>query len=124
MYDVNSSLQALVTKTTTFSSTGVNLPTGTPRRGLKARVITSAFSSPGTAGTVFTYNIQDSSDNTTFETISSGHPITGATGAGTAREDFIPFETSKPYVRINMTMSPSSGTPTISYLADIGVSRP
>jgi len=132
MYDANASLQALVTKTTSFDSAGYNLSPGsggginfgTPRRGLKARVIVSAYSSPGTAGTVFTFNIQDSSDNTTFQTIASGYPITGATAAGTAQTIFIPFETSKRYVRLSMSMSPSSGTPTISYLADIGNARP
>lgn len=124
MYDANSVLQALVTKTATFSGAGYDLKVGTPRRGLKLRILTSAFISSATAGTVFTYSVQDSTDNTTFTNLAYGPAITGDTAAGAAREDFIPIETSKRYIRLVTTVSPSSGTPSISYYAELGIARP
>lgn len=123
MYDANLVLQSAVTKTTTFNSTGVDLGTGTPRRGLKARFVLTSYASVATAGTVFTPSIDHSDDNTTYYSLAVGVPVTGATDAGTALIH-VPFETSKRYVRATMTLSPSSGTPTVIYYAEVGVARP
>jgi hypothetical protein len=121
-YDALSVLQALVTKATSFTSTAVDLKTGTPRRGLKARMLVSNYSG-ASAGHTFTPTIEGSSDNTTFVTLSTGPVLTTTTAAQTA-ENFISFETSYRYVRLNVTLSGTTGTPTISYLAVIGQSRP
>ena len=122
-YDANASLQTAVTKTATFNGSGVDLGTGTPRRGLKARFIFTEYKSVGTAGTVFTPSIDHSDDDTTYTSLAVGTPLTGATAAGTAVV-FIPFETSKRYVRATLTVSPSSGTPSAKYYAEIGNARP
>src|SRR5260221_8662619 len=55
----------LVTKTGTFSSTGLDLVTGTPRRGLKCRVIYKNASTSSGAGSV-TFRVTESTDNSTF----------------------------------------------------------
>lgn len=123
MYDANSILQSTVTKTATFSGAGLNIPGGTPRRGLKARFVLSSYASVGTAGTVFTPSIEHSDDNITFTPLASGVPVIGATTANSA-VIHVPFETDKPYVRAVMTLSPSSGTPSVTYKAEIGLARP
>jgi hypothetical protein len=123
MYDANLVLQAATTKTATANGTGVNLVAGTPRRGLKARFLISSHSSVATAGTVFTPSIDHSDDDTTYYSLAVGVPITSATAAA-AKEVFVPFETSKTYVRATMTVSPSSGTPSIVYSCDVGLARP
>lgn len=123
MYDALSSLQTAVTKTATFNGTGKDLRVGTPRRGLKARFIVTSYVSTGTAGTVFTPTIDHSDDNTTFTTLATGTAMTGATASATA-VIYIPFETSKRYVRASITVSPTSGTPSIVYAAEIGNARP
>lgn len=122
-YDVNGVLQSLTTKTATFNGSGFDLKTGTPRRGMHARCIVSAYSSVATAGSVFTFAVQHSSDDTTYTTIAQGDPITGATAAATA-ERIIPFATKKRYVRLSVTVSPSSGTPSIAYLGELGLGFP
>lgn len=132
MYDANAILQAVVTKTTTFTGAGYDLDPGsggsvnfgTPRRGVKLRLGVTAFNSTGTAGTVFTFSVQHSTDNTAFTELTRFEPITGATGAGTPQEQFLTVETQKRYIRLVETMSPSSGTPTITYYCDIGVAKP
>ena len=80
MYDANVVLQALVTKTTSFNSVGVNLPGGTPRRGLFARFIASAYSG-ATAGNTFLPTIEHSDDDTTYTTLSTGTVVTATTAA-------------------------------------------
>ena len=111
-YDANAVLQASVTKTASFNSTGVDLK-GTPRRGLKARVIVTAAS--GTSPTLDP-KVQHSDDNSTFTDLAAGAQLT-ATG-----EVFIPFETSKRYVRLVATIGGT--TPSFTYQADIGLARP
>lgn len=122
MYDALQVLQTLFTTSTGYSSTGVDLKTGTPRRGLKARVIIPAINSVGTAGVV-TFSVEASTDNTTFTTIAVDEPITNAAAAA-ALVRFIPFETSKRYVRLAVANTVSTGTPSIAYKADIGLARP
>jgi hypothetical protein len=122
MYDTLQVLQALTTRSAGLDSTAVDLKTGTPRRGLKARIISSAISQQGGNGVV-TFNIQHSSDNTTFTTIATSEPVTNSATA-VAQEVFIPFETSKRYVRLNLANTISTGTAAIVYVADIGLARP
>src|SRR5689334_14640540 len=115
MYDAKLVLQALSTTTTSFTSTGVDLLVGTPRRGLKARFLATAYSG-ASAGHTLTPTIQASKDNTTFYTIAQAPPVTTTTAAQSA-EIFVPFECSDGYryVRGLMSFSGTTGTPTISY---------
>ena len=116
MYDANAILQASVTKTATFNSAGFTLAGGTPRRGLKARVILTAIS--GTSPT-FAPKIQESNDNSTWSDIA--YPVGGDTLTAPG-EVFIPFETSSAYVRLVATIGGT--TPSCTYSADLGVARP
>src|SRR3954467_5768250 len=101
--DAKLALQASVTKTGTFNGTGVDLKAGTPRRGLKARVIYSAATN-ASGSNAFTFSVDHSDDNSTFYALSSGAAdvVTLSTTAQ-AGEIFIPFETSKRYVRLTVT---------------------
>ncbi len=122
--DANLALQASVTKTATFQpTTGVDLATGTPRRGLKARIIYSAASAASGTDTI-TFTIDAGSDNSTFTTISTCETIITLTTTAASGELFIPFETSLRYVRLSATFSSSAHTDTITYFADIMLGRP
>lgn len=123
MYDANLILQSATTLVSAaLNGTGLDLKTGTPRRGLKARFLIESAVAAAT-GAVITPSIEHSDDNTTYKTIASGTPITVATAA-TSMVTFIPFETSKRYVRSVISMSVTTGTPTIIFSADVGVARP
>ena len=117
-------LQASVTKTATFQSVAVDLKTGTPRRGLKARVIYSAATNASGANTV-AFTIEHSDDNSTFYTLSSNveNNIALSTTAQSG-EIFLPFETSKRYVRLVATITGSGSTPTVTYGGEISTARP
>lgn len=121
--DALTTLQALVTKTGTFNSTGLDLVTGTPRRGYKARVIYKNASTSSGAGTAV-FRITESSDNSTFTGISqtTESSLVLATTA-ISGEIFIPFETSKRYVRLELSAITGTGA-TIDYFADVSLSRP
>lgn len=117
-------LQATVTKTATFQGTAVDLKTGTPRRGLKARVIYSAATNASGSNTV-AFTIEHSDDNSTFYTLSSNVELNVAlTTAAQSAEIFLPFETSKRYVRLVATFTGAGSTPTITYTGDIMLGRP
>lgn len=124
MYDALGSLQAAVTKITAFTSTGVDLRTTTPRRGLKSRWVITNYSG-ASAGHTWTPTIQGSTDNTTFYTIAQAPPLTTTTAAQTA-ELFVDFSFPQNYryVRALMAVSGTTGTPTISYSAEIGTAKP
>lgn len=119
-YDNNSVLQSLVTTTTDLASTAFDLKTGTPARGMTARVLVTAYSSTGTAGSTFQFKIQHSSDNTTYTDLAYADPLTGATAAASA-ELFITFRTPKRWIRLFMDNVVTSGTPSIAYLSDLGL---
>ena len=122
--DANSVLQASVTKTASFNSAGVDLKTGTPRRGLKAVVRYSAANHASGTGT-FTFSMEHSDDNTTFYATGSGAAdVITLTTTAQAGEIFIPFETSKRYVRLVETLGAGSTTPTITYEGWIVLGRP
>lgn len=122
--DAKLQLQASVTKTGTFNGAGVDLAVGTPRRGLKARVIYSAATN-ASGSNAFTFSIDHSDDNNTFYALSSGAAdvVTLSTTAQ-AGEIFIPFETSKRYVRLTVTQVGAGSTPTITYGGEIQLARP
>lgn len=128
MYDANSTLQASTTQTGSFTSTSISLRNpattasvnigGTPRElALDAQIVVTAIS--GTPTSV-TFSLQHSDDNSTWYTIASqlDAPFSASTGV-----TYIAFETDKPYVRLVETMVGGT-TPSITYFARLGISRP
>ena len=121
-------LQSSVTKTATFTGTALVLPGGTPRRGLKARVIYSAAATGSGTGSV-TFGIDVSYDggstwNTDFQAPAIALSTTAASG-----EVFIPFEISPTSVangtQIRLAVEAISGTSaTVTYYGDIEPTRP
>lgn len=120
-------LQASVTKTDSFNSTAVDLKTGTPPRGLVARIIYSAASAASGTDTVI-FSIEHSSDNSTFYALASGAKDTitldTTSSAPKSGEIFIPFRTTLRYVRLVVTFSSASHTDTITYQGDIVPVKP
>lgn len=113
--DANLALQPSVTRTASGNGSGLDLKVGTPRRGLKARVIVTAVS--GTAPTA-AFKIQHSTDNVTYDDLGVCHtPSVSAVG-----EYYIPFETSRRFVRLAATIGGT--TPSVSYSGDVALSRP
>lgn len=126
--DANLVLQASVTKTATFQGAALVLPGGTPRRGLKARVLYSAASVSASTGSV-TFGIDVSKDGgSTWNTEFQGDPIALSTTAAAGEQD-IPFEISPTSVangtQIRLSVEAISGTTaTITYQGDISLARP
>lgn len=124
-------LQSLVTKTSTFSSAALTLPGGTPRRGLKARVIYLNGSS-GTATSTATFSIDVSLDGgSNYHTEFEADPLTLPTSGSIEGELFIPFEISptsvanETKIKLTCTIAPgASATPTIDFQGDIVLDRP
>lgn len=118
-------MQASVTKTAAFDSTGVDLATRSPLFGniLWARVIYTATNTSAGAGAL-TFEVQESSDNSTFVKLTqvSESVITLSTTAQSG-EIFIPIVTSKRYVRLSLT-SISGTNATTTYKADLVMSKP
>lgn len=124
MYDANAVLQASVTETASANGPAFNLPSGTPLRGLIARVLYSAAEDSAGAETV-QFGIQHSPDNVNWYNLAYQMqvPLTLGTSAS-AGEVFIPFRTNLPYVRLTSTFSGSGTSPTITYSAQLGISEP
>jgi hypothetical protein len=128
--DANLVLQASVTKTATFNGAGLTIPTGTPRRGLKAHVIYSANSASQTGDTV-TFDIDVSTDGgSTWNNEFQAAPLAQPTSANSG-ELWIPFEVSKAtaasndlQIRLTATFSSTAHSNTITYSATIELSRP
>ena len=122
-------LQSSVTKTATFTSAVLNLPAGTPRRGLKARILYSAASNASGSNTViFSVNVAHDG-GTNYYAEFQADTITLSTTVQSG-EIFIPFEVSPTSVanQINIelvcTIAGAGSTPTITYAADIVPTRP
>lgn len=122
-YDLNLTLapDPATAVTATVTHTAVDTKTGTPRRGLKARILVSAVS--GTTMTA-TFKVQASSDNTTFADLApmftNNVGVVSATG-----EYFIAVETGGTlgrYLRLVNTIA--GATPSFTYLAHMVDSRP
>lgn len=120
MYDANTILQAATTFTATFTSAALNLPGGTPRRGLKARFLATTVGA-ATGTPTLAPKIQESADNTTWNDLA--YPI-GADTLTAAGEMFIPFDTNNPYVRLVVTQSGTVTTPSCVCSCDIGIAWP
>lgn len=122
-------LQPSVTKTATFTGAALILPGGTPRRGLKARVLYSAASNASGSNTVvFSINVSHDGGST-FQPEFQSDPITLSTTVQSG-EIFIPFEISPTSVangtqiELVATFAGAGSTPTITYQGDISLGRP
>lgn len=107
---------------TSVAVTGVtyNTLTGTPKRGLTARVLYSGVTAP-TAGCVMTFKQQKSKDNTNYVDSVYANPITYSTTAVQAGVlDFHLYaEKAYPWIRIVATPSPTTGSPTGVYKVEL-----
>jgi hypothetical protein len=122
--DSNLVLQASVTKTASFNSTGLDLKTGTPPRGLMARVIYSAASNASGSNTLV-WSVEESDDNGTFyANKSKAADVVTLSTTAQAGEVFLPFTTRKRYVRLVLTVAGAGASPTVTYQGDIVQSEP
>ncbi len=119
-----------VTASYTTAATALVLPGGTPRRGLKARILYSAATQASGSG-VFTFGIAVSYDaGSTWNVDFVGDPAITLSTTAQAGELFIPFEISPTSVangtriKLYATLSGSPTTPTITYQGDITLNRP
>lgn len=123
-------LQASVTKTATFNGSALTLATGTPRRGLKARVIYSAATNAsGSNSVTFSLDVSYDAGSTWLSNLFQAQVINLSTTAQSG-EIFIPFEISPTSVangtqiRLTATVAGAGSTPTITYSGDLSLSRP
>jgi len=127
-------LQASVTKTATFSSTGVDTGVVTAAAGqntgasfspLWARVLYSAATNVSGANSV-TFTLDGSTDNSNWGTIAGARPGDTVVLSTTAQagEIFIPFVPRQRYVRLTATFTGAGSTPTITYQGDIAPGGP
>src|SRR5256885_16550201 len=126
-------LQASVTKTATFNGAALILPGGTPRRGMKARVIYSAATNVSGANAVaFSIDVCYDGVPTTWFSDFLAPPINLSTTAQSG-EIYIPFDISPtvvsgiivaPQIRLTPTFSGAGSTPTITYQSDLSLTRP
>lgn len=101
-----------------------NTLTGTPRRGLNARILYSGVSA-ATAGCVMQFKQQKSSDNTNFVDSVYANPLTYTTAAlGGVMDMKIYAGSDHPYIRIVATPSPTTGAPTGVYQVQIDAAIP
>lgn len=100
-------LLAAAVRTDSANETALDLKTGTPERGLVAKLVITAIG--GTAPTIDP-KIEHSDDNTTFTTLATFTP-SQLTAVG---EAFCTFETNKRYVRLAHTIGGTSESMTVS----------
>lgn len=121
-------LQASVTKTAAFTGAALTLAGGTPRRGLKARVIYSAASVSASTGTVvFGIDVSYDGGSTWFTDFQA--PTIALSTTAASGEVFIPFEISPTSVangtQIRLAVESITGTTaTVTYFGDITMGRP
>lgn len=113
MYDALFLLQDTVTKTATYTGTGLDLKTGTQRRGFKVRLRVPTVS--GTSPTL-DITVQHSTDNTTYTDLVTFAQVTAAA------ELFRTVETVQRYIRAKGVIS---GTlPSFILTMEMGLARP
>lgn len=123
-------LQASVTKTGTFNGAALTLAAGTPRRGLKARVIYSAATNAsGSNSVTFSLDVSYDAGSTWISNLFQAQVINLSTTAQSG-EIFIPFEITPTsvangcQVRLTATFAGAGSTPTITYGGEITLARP
>ena len=119
-----------ITASYTTAGTALVLAGGTPRRGLKARVIYSAATQASGSG-IFTFGIAVSYDaGSTWNVDFLADPVITLSTTALSGEIFIPFEISPTSVangtqiKLYATMSGSPVTPTITYHSELLLTRP
>ncbi len=127
--DLLNALQASVTKTATFNGAAMTLPAGTPRRGLKARVIYSAATNASGANAfVFSVDVSYDAGSTWFSDFLA--PAINLSTTAQSGEIYIPFDVSPTSVvnqiqiRLTATLSGAGTVPTITYFSDLLIARP
>jgi hypothetical protein len=113
--DSNLVLAASSARTTSGQGSALDIQSGTPRRGLDARVIVTAVS--GTSPTL-DVKIQHSADGSTWRDLAIG--LDGSIAQ--VGEYFIPFETGLRYIRLAWTIGGTS--PSFTFSADLVAGRP
>lgn len=128
--DANLALQAAVTKTATFNGAALILPSGTPRRGLKCRVIYSAATNASGSNSV-TWSLDVCYDGVpTLWTPTSLAVVLNLSTTAQSGEIFLPFDISPTSVvngtqiRLTATFAGAGSTPTVLYQGDITLARP
>src|SRR5690348_10452712 len=123
--DALDALQASVTKTATFNGAALTLPGGTPRRGLKARIIYSAATNASGSNSVqFSLDVSYDAGSTWISNLFQAQVINLSTTAQSG-EVFIPFDISPTSVangtqiRVTATFAGAGSTPTITYFSDL-----
>lgn len=122
-------LQPSVTKVATFSGTALILAAGTPRRGLKARVIYSAATNASGSNSV-AFSVDVSYDGGSTWNVDFVAPLINLSTTAQANEVFIPFEISPTVIasgcqiRLTATFAGAGSTPTITYGGEITIARP
>src|SRR2546429_846332 len=87
-------LQASVTKVATFNGAALILPGGTPRRGLKARVLYSAATNASGSNSV-TFSVDVCYDGVpTLWTVTSSGVVINLSTTAQSGEIFLPFDIS------------------------------
>lgn len=114
MYDANAILQAEVTKTATFTGSAFDLKTGTPKRGLKARLHVGTVA--GTSPTL-DVTVTHSDDDTTYATLATFPQITAG-----SKVEFRTVETSKRYIKAVATIGGTA--PSFIYDVALGIASP
>lgn len=122
--DAKLAMQALVTKTGTFNSTGIDLKVGTPLDDvLWCRLIYLNANTSSGAGAA-TFRVTESDDNSSFTGIyqPTECSLTLSTTA-ISGEIFIPIVTKHRYVRLELSAISGTGA-TIDYQADLVQAKP
>ncbi len=128
--DLLTQLQASVTKTATFNGAAMILPGGTPRYGLKARVIYSAATNASGSNSV-TFQVDVCYDGVpTLWTPTSLAVVINLSTTAQNGEIYLPFDISPTSVvngtqiRLTATFAGAGSTPTITYVSDLVLNRP
>jgi hypothetical protein len=126
-------LQVSTTKVATFSGAALILPGGTPRRGMKCRVLYSAAGNASGANAVV-FSVDVCYDGVpTLWLIDFVAPPINLVVATQQGEIYIPFDISPtmvagvitaPQIRLTATFSGAGSTPTITYAGDLSLTRP
>jgi len=129
--DANLVLAPLTTSVATANSAALNLKTGTPRRGLKAKVFYSAAANASGSNN-FVFRLDQSPDGANWYPLC--YQLENPAGAGTqgvaltttpqAGELTISFETSAAYVRLGIVIAGAGTSPTVTYSSMVGIARP
>lgn len=123
MTDALLQLQPPVTKTATFAGTAFNFPSGTPRRGIKARFIYSAATNASGSNSV-TFGVDVSPDGSTwFSDFVGADQVVNLTTTAQAGEIYVNVETSLPYMRAVAVIAGAGTGPTVNYQCDLEMGR-